>query len=217
MHFRYILLVAALVAVFMMTRGMREGYKMLKDANFQGGDILAPLVDTRQECQEQCDNLMDCKGVVMTKNKKDGKFKCWLKNDGSIRGTNRMRDNSKVTYVKDDHFAYWTDPARGEESLAAVAFDSSGKGCFAGRKVTLYEHYPGDKREGTPFDGKSYQVGCGVHAVRDLGNGLSSMKIPPGLKVRATKPFLGDWTTDPIHSVSRDFDNKITEIEVASK
>jgi hypothetical protein len=212
MHTRVAFLVLAIILAFVMFRGKTyEGYGVYKYAtlgntNFRGGDIETTVVDSVRECRERCNQLdAVCKGFTVTRGKgSDGKYTCWPKLDETIRPGNRTPDKTKTTYVRKDHWDYWKG-----QGLQAETTDETGRGCF--NKVTIYS----DENH----KGSSAEYGCGLYPVFI---GVSSIKIPRGLKVRVRgiqdgESFSSGWWTADVMNVGEGWNDKVKTIEVAAK
>ena len=210
MHTWVAIIVLAILALVMF-RNKTESYGVYKYAklgntNFRGGDIETTMVNSAAECRERCNQLdAVCKGFTVTRSKgSDGKYTCWPKLDGTIRPGNRTPDKSKTTYVRKDHWDYWKD------QLKAETTDETGRGCFD--NVTVYSD--------ANFTGTPAEYGCGLYPVFI---GVSSIKIPRGLKVRVRgiqddgESFSSGWWTANVANIGEGWNDKVKTIEVAAK
>lgn len=211
----YILFAIAVMVLYLLTGRQREGldnppgkYALLGWTTFSGNDINpeGTSVKSTAECRAKCDGESVCKGFVVTRKKRpDGTMMCWTKLDEAIRPGNRVRDPSKNSYVKKDHWDYWK--VKGLQSDGNV--DLSSKACWD--SATLFRH--------RDFGGDSEVVKCGVHSF----NYLSSLKIPKSLKVRLMKPDgkggtqYTDWWKSDVPYVGDDWNDKATAVEVAAR
>lgn len=212
MHIQTLLIILVVLAAFFALRPkMYEGYGVYKYAtlgntNFLGGDIETITVNKVSECRDRCNQLdAVCKGFTVTRKKgSDGTYTCWPKLDQTLRPGNRTPDKTKTTYVRKDHWDYWKG-----QGLSADTFDSTGRGCFD--KAVLYSDI--DKQ------GSLAEYGCGVYPVTI---GVSSIKVPRGLKVRVTgiqdgESFSSGWWTADVMNVGEGWNDKVKTVEVAAK
>jgi len=217
MHTTYLLIAAIVAAIVMLSNSRRVenyggDYAEFGNTNFPGGDLDSTRVASKAECEKLCDDLDACKGYVMNNkvSKQDKKYGCWLKNEEGVAATSRKRDTSKRSFIQKDYYNFWKN-----EYKAQVGSFEDGlvkkRGCIG--KVTVYDN--------TNYEGDAREYGCGtfdfstlIGATWKYGHGVSSIKIPNGLRVkfyneagepsgwqRGDNPDLGEGWADKVMKI----------------